>query len=314
VEFYIRAVDTLEHVSVSPPDAPIGFYRLFVVQGFFADDFESDRGWIPSQPGDAQNGRWLRWDPIGTWWQGIPIEPADDHTPAGTLCYETGGGAVGGDPFDSDVDGGCVTLTSPRIDLSDAQQAFVSYWRWFALEVSQSGYFVATVSSDNGTSWAPLETLLSSENSWTCAAFDLNSKVALTSAMRFRFVACDLGAESLCEAAIDDFLVGGIFLAGNGPAAGVPPATSLRGNLPNPFAGRTDLRFALSRSGPVRLNIYDAGGRCVRRLTAGPLPAGEHKLTWDGRGDAGEPLGSGVYFYELQAGGIRDQRKMLRIK
>jgi flagellar hook assembly protein FlgD len=35
-----------------------------------------------------------------------------------------------------------------------------------------------------------------------------------------------------------------------------------------------------------------------------------HEITWDGRDDAGRPVGSGVYFYRLEAGSFRESRPM----
>ena len=288
------------------------------MQGYFADDFETDRGWTPSLPSDTQTGRWVRWDPIGTMYNGEPIEPAGDHTPApGTMCYDTGVGTQGGSADGSDVDGGCVTLTSPVIDLSNAQQAFVSYWRWFALEVSLDGLFAALRSTDGGTTWSALETLGSTHNSWTQASFNLGALGPLTSQMRFRFVVCDTGSESLCEGAVDDFLVSGIpDVTGVEPSPPATPVgeTALGPNRPNPFSSATALRFSLAKPGPVSLAVYDAGGRCVRTLHRSVLGAGEHTITWDGRSDSGVKVGAGVYFYELKAEGFEGHRKMLRVE
>ncbi|MFB3909774.1 MAG: hypothetical protein ACE15D_15370, partial [Candidatus Eisenbacteria bacterium] len=48
---------------------------------------------------------------------------------------------------------------------------------------------------------------------------------------------------------------------------------------PNPFNPRTQISFTLSQtgaSGPVRLEVFDLGGRKVASLFEGTLPAGEH--------------------------------------
>jgi hypothetical protein len=49
--------------------------------------------------------------------------------------------------------------------------------------------------------------------------------------------------------------------------------------------------------------IFDATGRSVRTLIAAELPGGSYSPVWDGRGDAGGELPSGVYFARVDAGG-----------
>ncbi|MBZ0269141.1 immune inhibitor A [bacterium] len=93
-------------------------------------------------------------------------------------------------------------------------------------------------------------------------------------------------------------------LSGTGvqPAAG-PIALSLSASAPNPFAGRTVIRFALPLAADHSLSVYDVSGRRVRELSSGRLAAGVHAVTWDGRSDRGTPLPSGVYFTTLRADG-----------
>ena len=37
-------------------------------------------------------------------------------------------------------------------------------------------------------------------------------------------------------------------------------------------------------------------------------------VAWDGKTETGEPVGSGTYFYQLQAGGYIETRKMVILK
>jgi len=67
-------------------------------------------------------------------------------------------------------------------------------------------------------------------------------------------------------------------------------------------AREATLTFATTRPGPVRVELYDLAGRRVRSLLDAPYVApGLHSVTLDGRGDQGERLGDGVYFYRVQA-------------
>jgi hypothetical protein len=97
--------------------------------------------------------------------------------------------------------------------------------------------------------------------------------------------------------------------------AGVDAApTSMQQNAPNPFNPQTEIRFALGAPGPADLRVYDSAGRLVRTLVAGPQQAGEHVVTWDGRNDSGNPLPSGVYYYELSTTHGKESRKALLLK
>jgi hypothetical protein len=94
------------------------------------------------------------------------------------------------------------------------------------------------------------------------------------------------------------------------PAAAAPVSFTLGKNYPNPFNQGTRLTFALPRPEVVRLEIFDARGALVRRLANGLLTAGEHRLVWDGRDEAGVALASGVYFYQL-TGEVQTARQKL---
>jgi hypothetical protein len=69
---------------------------------------------------------------------------------------------------------------------------------------------------------------------------------------------------------------------------------------PNPFHPGTTVAFSLERSQAVRLSVYDATGRLVRRLVDGDvLPDGETRIPWNGRDGSGSRVSSGVYFVRL---------------
>jgi hypothetical protein len=71
------------------------------------------------------------------------------------------------------------------------------------------------------------------------------------------------------------------------------------GASPNPSNGITTLRFSLPNQANVRLNIYDARGRLVRRLSDEFRTAGEHVVRWDGRDGQGRSVSAGIYFGRL---------------
>lgn len=73
---------------------------------------------------------------------------------------------------------------------------------------------------------------------------------------------------------------------------------------PNPFNPRTIFHFRLHAAmTDLELQLHDARGRVVHTVDLGDWPAGEGAWTWAGDDTAGRPLGSGIYFYRLEAAG-----------
>ncbi len=91
-------------------------------------------------------------------------------------------------------------------------------------------------------------------------------------------------------------------------------AASLAQNEPNPFNPTTSIRFTLASKEQVTLSIYDVSGRLVRSLVNEERGIGSHSVAWDGRDAAGNPAGSGLYFYRLNAGKFSDTKKMVLLK
>jgi hypothetical protein len=97
---------------------------------------------------------------------------------------------------------------------------------------------------------------------------------------------------------------------------GAAPAPRLTFDLgapaPNPFNPYTRFELALPAAEPVRVAIFDVHGRRVRVLLDGPMPAGRHRLSWDGADSRGRPMPSGVYWIRLVgASGERVARAVL---
>lgn len=84
-------------------------------------------------------------------------------------------------------------------------------------------------------------------------------------------------------------------------------------NVPNPFNPSTTIRFSLPIASSVSLNVYDVAGRLVVNLVNDYKPAGPQQVTWDGTTSRGGRAASGVYFYQLVAGGQTISKKMMLI-
>jgi FlgD Ig-like domain len=90
--------------------------------------------------------------------------------------------------------------------------------------------------------------------------------------------------------------------------------TELRDARPNPFNPSTTVTFDLAREERVRLAVFDARGQHVRTLLDEKRPPGAHRVLWDGAGDSGEAVASGVYFLRMEAGIYSATRKLVLLK
>lgn len=106
-------------------------------------------------------------------------------------------------------------------------------------------------------------------------------------------------------------------VTGNIGVEGQSPASRLvlEQNVPNPFNPATVIGFATRAAGAVRLEIFDAAGRSVRRWSWSELPAGRHQVRWDALRTAGRgELASGIYIYRLASPTGLASRKMTLIR
>jgi hypothetical protein len=86
-------------------------------------------------------------------------------------------------------------------------------------------------------------------------------------------------------------------------------------NYPNPFNPETTIEYALPKNEKVRITIFDVRGTLVRTLVdSEEQPQGYHQKVWNGRDDSGQIVGSGMYFYRIQAGSFNKTMKMLLVK
>ncbi|MDD3535578.1 MAG: FlgD immunoglobulin-like domain containing protein [Candidatus Cloacimonetes bacterium] len=94
----------------------------------------------------------------------------------------------------------------------------------------------------------------------------------------------------------------------------VAPAVVGIRNYPNPFQHATRIEFALEKSAPLGINIYNLKGQKVRSLSQELYKAGSHNVEWDGKDDKGKACPMGVYYVQLKSEGRAATKKLLRIK
>ena len=95
--------------------------------------------------------------------------------------------------------------------------------------------------------------------------------------------------------------------------------TELLPNYPNPFNPETWIPYRLAEDAEVTLTIYDASGNLVKQFDLGYQLAGSYEtkaqaVHWDGTNDFGEPVASGIYFYNLAVGNYNSTRKATILK
>ena len=95
---------------------------------------------------------------------------------------------------------------------------------------------------------------------------------------------------------------------------GVPVEFALHENYPNPFNPTTTLRFDLPEVSNLTLTIYNMLGQKVRTFNMQSTPAGYHSVKWNATNDYGDPVGAGVYLYQLQTKDFVKTRKMVLLK
>ena len=162
---------------------------------------------------------------------------------------------------------------------ADAEPGLVRL-RWFTPQAASAGWTVAR--AEAGAGWQPLGGAAADGSDYL--GFEDRS---VTAGRRYGYRIETPDGAAYGETWVD-----------------VPGAArfALLGVRPQP-AGPGDLKvaFSLAEAGPVRLELFDAGGRCVRSLNLGRLEAGSHlvSLERDAR------VGAGIYFARLTQGARR---------
>ena len=96
--------------------------------------------------------------------------------------------------------------------------------------------------------------------------------------------------------------------------ANVPSAFAMGQNFPNPFNPTTEIRYALSEAGPVRLSVFNLLGQEIRVLAEGFREPGTYRVRWDGKDGHGLEAAAGIYLVRLEAGEFSQTRRMALVK
>jgi len=92
---------------------------------------------------------------------------------------------------------------------------------------------------------------------------------------------------------------------------GKPPLfdhIELSQNYPNPFNSTTAITFTLQSAEKVKIEVYSALGQKITTILDRTMPAGKHKIEFDGH-----YLTSGIYFLKIKTLQFQAVRKMIKI-
>lgn len=120
-----------------------------------------------------------------------------------------------------------------------------------------------------------------------------------------------IDAGGITDVGADDFY----FQTPNLPL--IPEECQLEQNFPNPFNSETNIKFTILRYMNVRyaqLTIYNLLGEKIINFLIPINGIGNYQSKWNGMNENGQPVPTGVYFYQLQIGKLIWQRKMLVLK
>ncbi len=71
--------------------------------------------------------------------------------------------------------------------------------------------------------------------------------------------------------------------------------------------------YELPSKGKMSIRIYDKTGRVVRKLLEGVQDRGYHEIVWDGKGDRGREVCSGIYFVIFKYKGLTLKKKIVKL-
>ncbi|MDX2017163.1 MAG: S8 family serine peptidase [Planctomycetota bacterium] len=159
---------------------------------FWADNFQTDRGWTVTNSSGLTTGAWQR---------GVPVTPSAGEPPTDAdgsgQCFLTDNRAG-----NFDVDNGSTTLTSPAIDLAGVTDPILRYSRWMANSATDADRLEVFVSGDNGATWALVDSV-ANEQRWATRSVRLADFITPGSQTRIRVTVGDLDTPSIVEAGFD---------------------------------------------------------------------------------------------------------------
>ncbi len=326
VAYYLTVQDIYENStsSVTPAGAQFeddSYLPYYILVGFDlqatedGDNLSQLGNWNLGVGNDnATTGEWEYGVLIGSY--GTPgvastiVQPAQQHTPGGELCWFTGNAAGPSEGIGAnDVDAGKTTIISDAINLSGYTNPAFSYWRWYTNNAGanpSTDFWQVSISNNNGSTWVPVESTKGTDRSWRRKAFRVQEYVAPTSTIKLRFVASDslrptvqLNGGSLVEAALDDIQL----WDGDANTTSVQESADIVSMVyPSPANDALNVVITATDVRALRMDVIDLTGRVVLTPSVTNLVAGQpHRIDT-------HSLADGHYVLRLVWEGGRSER------
>lgn len=93
-----------------------------------------------------------------------------------------------------------------------------------------------------------------------------------------------------------------------------PESESTFQNFPNPFSGSTTITFNVPQASHVKMSIFDISGRQVNILADADYQPGTYQVQWNGQGQNGQSLATGVYICQLKTNTGLQVKKIMRTR
>jgi len=74
-------------------------------------------------------------------------------------------------------------------------------------------------------------------------------------------------------------------------------------NYPNPFSATTTIPYLLHSGASVKITVFNLSGKPVIILENVNKLTGYYRIEWDGSGQNGSKVPTGIYFYRIEATG-----------
>jgi uncharacterized delta-60 repeat protein len=190
--------------------------------------------------------------------------------------------------------------SAAAITLDDSSNVYVTGCLW-------SNFFTIKYTTDGDTLWTITYDGPALEyDEATAMAIDVDGNVYITGYSD--------GGETGDDYATIKYVQTGAYVVDETGNREKPSEFSLFQNYPNPFNPATNIEFQLSKSGQVKIEIFNILGQKVRTLVDQYLKAGYKLVDWDGKDNSGNDVSSGIYFFRLQAGEFAQTKKMVLLR
>ncbi len=159
----------------------------------------------------------------------------------------------------------------------------------------------------NPSSFVELNNETLQSDQWVLKTIDLSSHTGQTIYLAFRH----FNVTNMFYLKLDDIR---IEVSNGNDVEPIAYTTKLGKNYPNPFNPTTKINYSLAEKAPVEIDIYNVKGQKVCSLFKGISDKGNHSITWDGKDNNKQTVGSGIYFYNMKSGKYTASGKMILMK